>query len=254
MKNSNYTANREALKLLSTELKPSVKNGDYSKLNEAILAYYKQQGHEEFKTFSQWLKDGFAVKRGEKGFAVWGKPKKIEGETDEFDYFPICYLFSNKQVHKNVSKNEVSDISIVYKSKTDISAAPQISSSLTAYGILKEKFNAGTIEHHECFKVLLLNRSNKVLACASVSEGGKAATCIDVSIILQYALLANASSIILAHNHPSGNTDPSEADFEITNKVKEAAKYLEVMVLDHIILTKDSFYSFADNGDILVNE
>lgn len=101
---------------------------------------------------------------------------------------------------------------------------------------------------HEEFWVLFLNRANKLLAKNRVSQGGISGTVIDTRLIMKMALEKLASSIILCHNHPSGNTQPSEADIEITHKLAKAGKIMDVPVLDHIIVTDKSYLSFADEG------
>ncbi len=101
---------------------------------------------------------------------------------------------------------------------------------------------------HEVFAVLFLNRANKVNHFEVISEGGITGTVADPRIILKKALEEDAVSIILCHNHPSGNLKPSKADEELTYKIKEAAKYLDIRVLDHIIVSNEGFYSFAEEG------
>ena len=101
---------------------------------------------------------------------------------------------------------------------------------------------------HEVFAVLFLNRSNKINHFQIVSEGGITGTVADPRIILKKALEEDAVSIILCHNHPSGSLKPSRADEELTNKIKEAAKYFDIKVLDHLIVSDDGYYSFADEG------
>jgi len=101
---------------------------------------------------------------------------------------------------------------------------------------------------HEEFWVLLLNRNNLVVDKMLVSQGGISGTVIDVRIILKMALDKLASSIILCHNHPSGNLIPSEADKDITKKIKEAGKHMDIPVLDHLIIANDAYFSFADEG------
>ena len=103
---------------------------------------------------------------------------------------------------------------------------------------------------HEVFAVLFLNRSNKINHYEIVSEGGITGTVADPRIILKKALDHDATSIILCHNHPSGSTKPSRADEELTNKIKEAASYLDIKVLDHIIVSNEGYFSFADEGII----
>ncbi len=101
---------------------------------------------------------------------------------------------------------------------------------------------------HEEFWVLYLNRANKILAMKNISSGGLSGTVVDSRIVFKIALEHLASSIILCHNHPSGSTKPSEADIRLTKQLSEAGKMLDIAVLDHIIITAKSFYSFADEG------
>ncbi len=102
--------------------------------------------------------------------------------------------------------------------------------------------------HHEVFGVVFLNRANKINHIEIMSQGGITGTVADPRIILKKALEENAVSIILCHNHPSGNLRPSRADEELTLKIKEAAKFFDIRVLDHIIVSEDGYYSFADEG------
>jgi DNA repair protein RadC len=101
---------------------------------------------------------------------------------------------------------------------------------------------------HEVFAVLFLNRSNKVNHFQIISEGGITGTVADPRIILKKALEEDAVSLILCHNHPSGSLKPSRADEELTLKIKEAAKYFDIKVMDHLIVSDDGYYSFADEG------
>jgi len=104
------------------------------------------------------------------------------------------------------------------------------------------------IDHVEEFMVLCLNRANRVLGWAKISQGGLSGTVADPKVIFQVALKSNSSSMILAHNHPSGNLHPSEADIQLTRKMKEAGILLDLPVLDHIIISSEGYYSFADEG------
>ena len=101
---------------------------------------------------------------------------------------------------------------------------------------------------HEVFAVIFLNRANKINHFEIVSAGGITGTVADPRVILKKALEENAISIILCHNHPSGSLKPSRADEELTTKIKEAAKYFDIKVIDHIIVSEDGYYSFADEG------
>lgn len=103
---------------------------------------------------------------------------------------------------------------------------------------------------HEEFWALLLNKANKVIDKVRVSQGGVAGTVVDVRIIVKAAVEKLASSIIIAHNHPSGNPKPSDKDLSITKKLKDAANLFDIALLDHLIITDNECYSFADNGNL----
>ena len=143
---------------------------------------------------------------------------------------------------------KVAEVEIVYKNKVKNSLRPIITCSSSSVEIFRKHWNPGKINHVEEFKVLLLNRANRVLGIYHVSSGGCTGTVADPRNILQAALLANATGVILSHNHPSGNLKPSRADEELTIKIKQAATFLDIKVLDHIILTSEEFFSFADEG------
>lgn len=101
---------------------------------------------------------------------------------------------------------------------------------------------------HEVFAVIFLNRANKINHFEIISRGGITGTVADPRVILKKALEEEATSLILCHNHPSGNLKPSLADEELTRKIKEAASYMDIKVIDHIIVSEDGYYSFADEG------
>ena len=103
---------------------------------------------------------------------------------------------------------------------------------------------------NEEFWVLHLNKANRIIDKERISIGGIGGTVVDVKIILKSALQKLASAMILVHNHPSGNLTPSDADLSITKKLRDAATYLEIMVLDHVIIGDKNYYSFADKGNI----
>lgn len=146
-------------------------------------------------------------------------------------------------------QTNIAEVCLTYKSKVKASARLKISCSRDAFKIFNESWDPDTIEFFEEFKVLLLNRSNSVLGILNLSKGGISGTVTDTRIVFQAAIKGNASGIILAHNHPSGNLNPSESDTKITNKIKEAGNIMDIQLLDHIILTtEDEYYSFADNG------
>ena len=142
----------------------------------------------------------------------------------------------------------VAEVELVYKTKVKASERPKISSVSDSYKLLKELWNENTIEMQEEFKVLLLNRGNKVIGVYEASAGGITGTVADPRLILAAAIKSLSVSIILSHNHPSGNLKPSRADEELTQKIKAAASYHDIKVIDHIIITREGYYSFADEG------
>lgn len=121
----------------------------------------------------------------------------------------------------------------------------KITSSKQSYDFIKQ-FYSDDLEIFESVFILMLNRANETIGYSKISQGGICGTIIDVKILAKYVIDSLASSVILAHNHPSGNLQPSNADINITNKVKDILKLLDSNLLDHIILTKESYYSFQD--------
>ena len=125
----------------------------------------------------------------------------------------------------------------------------QIKSSENANAFARN-FYFDDLEIYESFFILLLNRRNVVTGYAKISQGGTVGTVVDPKIIAKYAVDSLSNSVILVHNHPSGSDSPSEADIKVTHKIKNALSFLDVNVLDHIILTKNSYTSLADNGEL----
>lgn len=103
---------------------------------------------------------------------------------------------------------------------------------------------------YESFFCIYLNQANNTIGWYKVSQGGITGTVADPRLVIKKALDVLATCIIICHNHPSGNLQPSPADIELTNKIKQGAAWLDIKVLDHIILTEDSYYSFSDEGNI----
>ena len=125
----------------------------------------------------------------------------------------------------------------------------QISNSGQAADFIRQ-FYGDDIHIFESAFLLLLNNNSQTIGFAKISQGGITSAIIDVRLVAHYAINALATHIIFAHNHPSGNCKPSEADIQLTKRFKEALQLLEVKVLDSLILTGTSYYSLADNGDI----
>lgn len=142
----------------------------------------------------------------------------------------------------------IAEIRVSYSHKVKESDRPRITSAQDAVDVLRAKWKKNRIQYVEECKVILLNRANGVLGVRAISQGGQSGCIVDPKIIFAIALKANASSLILTHNHPSGNLKPSEADIRLTHKMKEAGKFLDLPMLDHIILTSESYLSFQDEG------
>ena len=150
----------------------------------------------------------------------------------------------------NSTKNqnhEVAEIEITYRSNVKPSDRIKVNRSQDCYLLLRDLFG-NKIEIYEQFYILLLNRANRILGFVKISEGGVSGTVVDPKKIFQIALKANASGIILAHNHPSGNIQPSASDEAITAKIVAAGKFLEISVLDHLVITNECYFSFSDEG------
>ena len=144
---------------------------------------------------------------------------------------------------------EHADTYTIKKTKSDFNKA-KITSSKDAADYIRQ-FYGDDLEIYESFYLLLLNRSNNTEGWVKISQGGTAGTVTDVKIIAKYAIDSLCHGVIVAHNHPSGNLSPSAADIAMTRRIKNALELLEIKTLDHIILTEDSYYSFADNGNVL---
>lgn len=143
-------------------------------------------------------------------------------------------------------KNAIGEIKVTYK--TIARPMGKITSSLSVYEFLRSIWDYDLMEYQEQFCLVCLSRSNYILGFEFLSTGGTSGTVVDPKMIFQAALLCNASSILLAHNHPSGALRPSEQDERLTERLKRIGRDLDIPVVDHIIMTKDSYMSFADQG------
>ena len=144
--------------------------------------------------------------------------------------------------------NKVSEIQVSYTS----AETPKVKISTTekAYRVLLENWDMNTIELCEEFKILCLNRANEVLGIYHHSKGGKSGTVVDQKLIFATALKCNASAIIVCHNHPSGNLTPSDSDIKLTKKLKKCGSFLEINVMDHLIISKNGYLSFINSGNM----
>ena len=142
----------------------------------------------------------------------------------------------------------VAEIEISYVSDIKPSERPKITSQEDAYQLLIKTWDATKIELLEQFKVMLLNKANRVLGICTLTSGNVSGTIADPKQIFVVALKANASLVIIAHNHPSGSLIPSVYDHDITKKIKAAGDFLDLRVIDHLIITTEGYFSFADEG------
>lgn len=126
----------------------------------------------------------------------------------------------------------------------------KILSSRNLYEVATHLFDPETIEYRESFWMICLNQGNFVIATYHVGDGGITGTVADVRMIFQAALKSHAVSIAVFHNHPSGQIRPSHNDVQITHKLRDAGKLLDISLLDHLIVTKERYYSFADEGEL----
>jgi DNA repair protein RadC len=149
---------------------------------------------------------------------------------------------------KETRQYQVAEIQLIYKSNVKPSERLKISTSKDAQDALMKSWDGTKLELVEQFKVMLVNRANKVLGIFELSTGGVTGTVADPKLIFAAAIKGAACGIIMAHNHPSGNLSPSQADIDLTRKIKEGGRLLEIQLLDHIILTSEGYYSFADEG------
>ncbi len=154
---------------------------------------------------------------------------------------------NNIKIMNPIVSCSLKEIDIYYRNPVQLKEAPKISNSADAVKYLRMVWG-DRMDHVEEFLVLCMNRANLVLGYARISRGGLSGTVADPKVIFQIAVKANATSLILAHNHPSSNSDPSESDKALTKRLVDAGRVLEIQVLDHVILTSDSYFSFADEG------
>ena len=148
----------------------------------------------------------------------------------------------------NLFTMAIAEVAISYSTNVKPGDRVKITSSLAAF----EVFAAGwpSYEHREYFYIILMNRANKVLGVSQISVGGISGTVVDPKLVFQAALKANASSIILGHNHPSGELIPSDADNALTRKLADVGTLLDLPVLDHLIMNGETYYSYKDEGKL----
>lgn len=154
-------------------------------------------------------------------------------------------IMENKQRH---SWQLVAEVELVYRSTVKPSERPEIVTPKDAATLLAATWNPGKIELAEQFKVLLLNKRNRVLGLVELSTGGITGTVADIRHIFAAAIKANSTCIIVSHNHPAGSLKPSRNDEELTEKIRSVGELLDIRLMDHIIITKGAYFSFAEEG------
>jgi DNA repair protein RadC len=185
------------------------------------------------ETFVKSRKMKILLKFHQKSLVFWQKK------------FYICLIKNQTKIKMEKQAYQVSLVTertIHYESMTE-----KITSGQDVYEVLKKVYDS-FMEDHEEFWVVALNRSNVISGLCRISVGGVSQTIVDLKQVFKFALLCNASSIILSHNHPSGNILPSNEDHALTEKIKKACSVMDITLLDHIILTRDSFTSFKNEG------
>jgi len=162
--------------------------------------------------------------------------KILETQPEELKQ---VYNLSNSQAQNLENFKSFRKRALIKKELTHIKCSKDVRDLLQPYFI--------DLTHEEFFYIIL-TRANKVLKIEQLSKGGISGTVTDVRILFKNAILNTASGVIVAHNHPSGNLNPSESDIKITSKIKEAGNLLDIQLLDHLIIYDSEYYSFADNG------
>lgn len=144
---------------------------------------------------------------------------------------------------------QIAEVKLIYKSRVPAKLRPQVRCSRDGFNLLVKNWS-DQIELVEEFYILLLNRASQVMGMCHIAKGGESSIHFDIKQIFMVALKARACNVILAHSHPSGNTQPSKSDFELTKKVVQAGEILDITILDHLIITRTDYYSFADEGEL----
>ena len=142
------------------------------------------------------------------------------------------------------------EVEVVYKPRKSLELSSEIRCSRDAFLYIEEFFKS-FMSHHEEVWMILLNSCMQIIGSSQVSKGGLEHAFVDVRIIYQTALMAHATGFILVHNHPTGVLHPSKPDEELTKKIVGAGKILDIRLLDHLIISEDTYFSFADEGIIL---
>jgi len=156
-----------------------------------------------------------------------------------------------KMDHNIQSLFSVAEVDLIYRNKVSPGNRIKITGSDSVYDVFISAWDLNKIDMIEQFYLMMLDRANHCIGLSNISTGGISACVVDPKIVFATALKANSSSIVVAHNHPSGNLKPSNADIRLTEKLKHAGQFLDLPVMDHLIVTPLKYYSFANEGLIL---
>jgi len=172
----------------------------------------------------------------------------INNNLDDLARYSLADLCRYKGIGEAKAVSIVAALELGRRRKnSNILEKPQITSSEDAYNVLRSVY---ADLNHEEFWILLLNTNNRVVGKELISKGGSGMVAVDAKAVFQSVLQAKATGLILSHNHPSGALKPSQADKQMTNKIMEGAKYLDIRLLDHLIISDEGYYSFLDNEQI----
>lgn len=156
-----------------------------------------------------------------------------------------------KQLLKETIDFADTNIQMIFRYTKPKNSLTLIQSSKDTFNFLKDVFIKDKLDSQEMFIVLYMNRANRIMAYDIISLGGVTGTVVDSRILIQKAVLLLASAVIISHNHPSGNLNPSQADISVTKKLKQSLQLIDISLLDHIIIAdENNYHSFADEGEI----
>lgn len=156
-----------------------------------------------------------------------------------------------EKINENAWLYQVSEVKLTYKNKVKAADRPKLGNAAETAKLLRSVWDEDRIEYQEQFKVILLNTGLRVLGIVNLSDGRITDCLVDIRMLLTAALKSAATNIVLAHNHPSGYLKPSTADINVTTKIRDAAKLLDITLLDHLILSADGYLSMMEEGWLL---
>lgn len=243
-----FKERKKALQELSAQLQQDVKLGHIQSINEGLKVIYEDEGHEVLKSFEGWKKEGKRIKKGEKALMLWGAPRAGHNKEtgEEYSYYPVKYVFSDKQVWENEAEYSTVDSVRLVREPSQIRRV-KIGCSVDINSFVRN-FYGDDLLIQESVWAVFLDRGNNTIGYSRISLGGISSATVEIRLILKYAIGTLASGVILVHNHPSGACAPSSQDNAITRRLKDAAKLMDIVLLDHIIITQHTYYSYADNG------